>query len=167
MKAAILLLVTAAVALAAESEDTARAQVARDVWVLQMGNPTREYAVRLGALQTVTLQDYDMRRDGTLRRVVEMTIETSGGNQTRFYWEDKPETETPGPAEAREARREVARAVRDLTGEDLEAAPARVRKDYPVTTHGRWTEFKLSSEQEVVSLHSQLMETWTGPRQQP
>jgi len=160
MKAATFFLVwvlaTSATGVAAESP----CAKARDVWVLQMENPVREYAVRLSALQTITLQDYDMRKDGQLRRVVELTVETTGGNRARIFWED--EAEELLPEELARAKREVSRAVRDLTGQDPGTETGRLQKDYPTTTHGGWTEFKMCSEQEVRDLHQKLMEFWTG-----
>lgn len=135
---------------------------ANDVWILRLHTPAREYAVRLGSLQTVTLQDYDMRREGKISRVVEMTVETVGGNRARFFWEDKPRTDTPLTGELAEKQREVEKAVRELSGQNEEGKAGRVVKDYPVTTHGEWTEFSLSREQEVRDLHRQLMEMWTG-----
>jgi hypothetical protein len=160
MRTALLLLVLAASSAAAEAP-------ARDVWVLQLENPAREYAVRIGALQTVTLQDYDMRRDGQLQRVVSMTVETAGGNQARFFWEDEPQAEQAVPGDLQERQRELTRTVRELTGRDVEKEAGRgdegrVVKDYPVTTHTGWTEFRLGSEAEVRELHRKLMDFWTG-----
>ena len=123
---------------------------AQDVWVLQMQNPPREYAVRLESLQTGTLQDYDMRREGKLQRVVEVTVETTGGNQARFFWEDEAVPLVKLPDELEEKRQAVEKAVRDVVKvERADEKPCRVVKDYPVTTHGGWTEFKLASESDV------------------
>lgn len=140
-------------------------QVARDVWILQMDNPKREYAVRLGALQTVTLQEFDMRKEGNVQRVVEMTIETAGGNQARFFWEDKPEPMVKLSGDLEEKRREVEAAMKEVTGaERTDNKPSRVQKDYPVTTHSGWAEFKLCTENDVKNLHQQLMQMWTGQK---
>lgn len=139
----------------------------KDVWVLQMDNPAREYAVRLEALQTVTLQDYDMRREGKVQRVVEMTVETMGGNQARFFWEDEAEPLVKLPNELEEKRQAVEEAVRDVVKiERADEKPCRVVKDYPVTTHGGWAEFKLASESDVRELHKQLMQMWTGKKRE-
>jgi hypothetical protein len=139
----------------------------KDVWVLQMQNPAREYAVRLEALQTVTLQDYDMRREGKVQRVVEMTVETMGGNQARFFWEDEAEPLVKLPNELEEKRQAVEEAVRDVVKiERADEKPCRVVKDYPVTTHGGWAEFKLASESDVRELHKQLMQMWTGKKRE-
>jgi hypothetical protein len=35
-----------------------------------------------------------------------------------------------------------------------------------VTTHGGWAEFKLASESEVLELHKQLMQMWTGKKRE-
>ena len=52
-----------------------------------------------------------------------------------------------------------------MTGiERADNKPARVQKDYPVTTHTGWAEFKLCSESDVRSLHQQLMQMWTGQK---
>lgn len=146
-------------------------RIAQDVWTVQMENPQRQYAVRLGALQTVTLQDFDMRREGQLQRVVEVTIETSGGNQARFFWEDKPVPLVPMPNELKELddkRKEVQQALRDLTGAQApdDLRNERVVKDYPLTTHSDWAEFRLNSEEDVRQLHRELMQRWAGQQQQ-
>jgi hypothetical protein len=143
-------------------------QPVKDVWVLQMMNPAREYAVRLESLQTVTLQDYDMRREGKVQRVVEMTVETTGGNRARFFWEDEAEPLVKLPDELEEKRQAVEEAVREVVKiERADEKPCRVVKDYPVTTHGSWAEFKLASESAVRELHQQLMQMWTGKKREP
>ncbi len=143
------------------AQETPAGARAKDVWVLRLHSPEREYSVRLGSLQTVTLQDYDMRRDGKIRRVLEMTVETAGGGRARFFWMDKPRTDTPLTGELAEKQREVEKAMRELTGQDEPGKAERVVKDYPVTTHGIWTEFALSREQDVRDLHRQLMDVWS------
>lgn len=172
MKRVLVIFLFAAAAPALLGQETQAPQAnyrpAKDVWVLQMDNPVREYAVRLESLQTVTLQDYDMRREGKVQRVVEMTVETTGGNQARFFWEDEAEPMVKLPDELEEKRQAVEKAVREVT--DLERAdekPCRVVKDYPVTTHGGWAEFKLPNESDVRRLHAQLMEMWTGKKREP
>ena len=136
-----------------------------DVWMLQMQNPAREFAVRMSALQTVTLQDYDMRKDGKVQRVLEMTVETTGGNRARFFWEDTAEDLVKIPDEIEAKRREVEAAMKGLTGvERNDSKPARVQKDYPVTTHSGWAEFKLGTEGDVRHLHKELMQMWTGKK---
>jgi hypothetical protein len=148
---------------AAQEPAPPKPRAADDVWVLQMHSPSREYAVRMSALQMVTLQDFDVRKEGKIQRVVELSVETTGGNRARFFWEDKPQELVKLPTELDQKRREVEQAMKDLTGiERAESKGARVQKDYPVTTHSGWAEFKLDSEQEVLNLHKQLMEMWTG-----
>ena len=142
-----------------------------DVWVLQMQNPPREYAVRMTALQSVTLQEYDMRRDGQVQRVVEMTVETTGGNRARFFWEDEGKPLVKLPDELERKRAEVEKAVQQVTGVQRNDTgqgdrPARVLKDYPVTTHSEWAEFKLCNEGDVRELHQQLMQMWTGRKRE-
>ena len=143
-----------------------------DVWVLQMQNPPREYAVRMTALQSVTLQEYDMRREGNVQRVVELTVETAGGNRARFFWEDEAEPLVKLPDELERKREEVEKAVQQVTGVKPDepgqnGKPARVMKDYPVTTHSDWAEFKLCNEADVRELHKQLMQMWTGRKREP
>jgi hypothetical protein len=166
----LLLLIILPVAITGAQQPTAppTPHSVKDVWVLQMCSPACEYAVRMSALQTVTLQDYDMRKEGKVQRVVEMTVETTGGNRARFYWEDKPTEGTRLPSELAEKREAVEQAVREMTGLK-EPAPAagRVQKDYPVTTHGAWAEFKLETENEVRNLHTELMQAWTGKKREP
>ena len=136
-----------------------------DVWVLQMQNPPREYAVRMTALQAVTLQEYDMRREGEVQRIVELTMETTGGNRARFFWEDEAEPMVKLPDELERKRAEVQKAVAQATGVEINDSKAtRVTKDYPVTTHSTWAEFKLCSEGDVRELHKQLMQMWTGKK---
>jgi hypothetical protein len=136
-----------------------------DVWVLQMQNPPREYAVRMTALQAVTMQEYDMRREGEVQRVVELTVETTGGNRARFFWEDKAEPLVKLPDELERKRAEVEKAVQQVTGaERNDDKAARVTKDYPVTSHSTWAEFKMCSESDVRELHKQLMQMWTGQK---
>lgn len=167
---AILLLATPAAALLAQDPPPppeANYRPVKDVWVLQMDNPPREYAVRLESLQAVTLQDYDMRREGKVQRVVEMTVETTGGNRARFFWEGEPEPLVQLPDELEEKRRAVEEAVRDVVKvERADEKPCRVVKDYPVTTLGGWAEFKLAGESDVRELHRQLMQMWTGKRRE-
>ena len=165
---AVLLSLVAATAGAQDPPAPAAGPVCKpveDVWILQMGNPPREYAVRMTALQTVTLQDYDVRKEGEIQRVLEMAVETTGGNRARFFWEDKPEPVVKLSGELEQKRREVEAAVEQVTGiERADNKPARVQKDYPVTTHTGWAEFKLCSESDVRSLHQQLMQMWTGQK---
>jgi hypothetical protein len=171
---AILLVATPAALLVAQDPPSTRSapqatnyRPAQDVWVLQMRNPPREYAVRLESLQTVTLQDYDMRREGKLQRVVEVTVETTGGNQARFFWEDEAEPLVKLPDELEEKRQAVEKAVRDVVKvEEADEKTCRVVKDYPVTTHGGWAEFKLASESDARELHKQLMQMWTGKKRE-
>ena len=167
---AIILLATPIAALFAQNPPTAPEasyRPVKDVCILQMENPAREYAVRLESLQTVTLQDYDMRREGQVQRVVEMTVETTGGNQARFFWEDEAESLVQLPDELEQKRQAVEKAVRDVVKvERADEKPCRVVKDYPVTTHGGWAEFKLSSESDVRELHKQLMQMWTGKKRE-
>ena len=138
-----------------------------DVWVLQMQDPQREYAVRMTALQAVTLQEYDMRREGKVQRVVELTVETTGGNRARFFWEDEAEPLINLPSELERKKAEVEKAVKQATGiERTDEKPTRVLKDYPVTTHSDWAEFKLCNEADVRELHKQLMQMWTGKKRE-
>lgn len=140
-------------------------QPVQDVWVLQMQNPPREYAVRMTALQAVTMQEYDMRREGEVQRVVELTVETTGGNRARFFWEDKAEPWVKLPDELESKRAEVEKAVQQVTGAERNDDNAgRVTKDYPVTSHSTWAEFKMCSESDVRELHKQLMQMWTGQK---
>ena len=138
-----------------------------DVWILQMQKPDREYAVRMTALQSVTLQDFDVRREGEVQRVVELTVETTGGNRARFFWEDEAKPLVKLSNELEQKRAEVEKAVREVTGvERTDDKEARVTKDYPVTTHSTWAEFKLCSEGAVRELHKQLMQMWTGKKRE-
>jgi len=138
-----------------------------DVWVLQMQNPPREYAVRMTALQAVTLQEYDLRREGEVQRVVELTVETAGGNRARFFWEDEAEPLVKLPNELEQKRAEVQKAVQQATGVEINDAQAgRVTKDYPVATQSTWAEFKLCAEADVRELHKQLMQMWTGKKRE-
>ncbi len=166
---AIALLAVPATALLAQDPPAPEANYrpVKDVWILQMQNPAREYAVRLESLQTVTLQDYDMRREGQVQRVVEMTVETTGGNQARFFWEDEAEPLVKLPDELEQKREAVEEAVREVVKiERTDEKPCRVVKDYPVTTHGAWAEFKLATESDVRELHKQLMQMWTGKKRE-
>ena len=167
---ALLLPVLAAAALAQDNPAPSSGPACKpveDVWVLQMQNPAREYAVRISALQAVTLQEYDMRREGEVQRVVELTTETTGGNRARFFWEDKAEPLVKLPDELESKRAEVARAVQQVTGvERNDARETRVTKDYPVTTHSTWAEFKMCNENDVRELHKQLMQMWTGKKRE-
>jgi hypothetical protein len=171
MKHVVAILLAAAAAAPLVAQETSSTQTtyrpAKDVWVLQMQNPPREYSVRLESLQTVTLQDYDMRREGKLQRVVEVTVETTGGNQARFFWEDEAEPLVKLPDELEEKRQAVEKAVSAVVKiERADEKPCRVVKDYPVTTHGGWTEFKLPSESDVRELHKELMQMWTGKKRE-
>lgn len=162
---ALLALPTAGLLAQGPSAPAANYQPAKDVWILQMHNPAREYAVRLESLQTVTLQDYDMRREGKVQRVVEMTVETTGGNRARFFWEDEPGPMVKLPDELEQKRKLVEQAVREAVKVGpADEQPGRVIKDYPLTTHGGWAEFKLGSEADVRALHQQLMRMWTGTK---
>lgn len=161
MRTLLLATVAAGWAVAASAQ---QAPAANDVWIIELESPTRQYAVRLGSVQTVTLQEYDKTKGTETRRVVEMTIETNGGNQARFFWEDKPETATGITGDLQEKRREVEKAVAAVAGggDDSCEKQKRVQKDYPVTTHTDWAEFKMGTENEIRSLHRQLMQAWSG-----
>lgn len=164
-----LILLTSLVAvnqiLAQQSTSPSTSCAVDDVWILQMENPKCEYAVRMSALQTVTLQDYDARKDGKIQRVVEMTVETAGGNRARFFWEDDSEDIIKLSDELETKRREVQKAMEEVTGiERTDGRPRRVQKDYPTTTHSGVAEFKISTESDVRSLHTQLMQMWTGKK---
>ena len=166
---ALVLSIAAAVTAVAQDNPTPPAgpvcKPVEDVWVLQMQNPRREYAVRMTALQAVTMQEYDMRREGEVQRVVELTVETTGGNRARFFWEDQAEPVVKLPDELERKRAEVQKAVQQATGVEINDPKAtRVTKDYPVTTHSTWAEFKLCSEGDVRELHKQLMQMWTGKK---
>ncbi len=142
-------------------------RTANDVWILRLTNPPREYAVRLGALQTVTLQEYDRRKADKVQRIVEMTIETAGGNMARFLWEDKAKSAAEMSDELEQKRREVEEAMEDVTGvKPGEENSRRLQKDYPATTHSPWAEFRLDAESDVRDLHQKLMEMWTGRKRE-
>lgn len=159
------LLVAASNVLAQQATSPSKSFAVDDLWIIQMENPKCEYAVRMSALQTVTLQDYDARKDGKIRRVVEMTVETAGGNRARFFWEDDPEDIVKLPDELETKQREVQKAMEEVTGiESKDSKPRRVQKDYPTTTHSGVAEFKISTESDVRSLHRQLMQLWTGQK---
>lgn len=162
MRTLLLAVVIACWAFAASAQQS---PAANDVWIVELQSPARQYAVRLGSVQTVTLQDYDKTKGTETRRVVEMTIETNGGNQARFFWEDEPETAAGIAGDLQEKRREVEKAVATVTGaagDDSCEKQKRVQKDYPVTTHTDWAEFKMGTESEIRSLHRQLMQAWAG-----
>jgi hypothetical protein len=154
--------------LAQELEQQASSQCGtpNDVAVVKLiiSNKPSEYAVRLSAVQTVTLQNYDMRKEDKIRKVVELTIETSGGNKNRFFWEGEPKSLIEFSPEIEDVKNEVKDTVEDLMGvrENFHGSACRVMKDYPLTTHGNWTEFKLKEEEDVRKLHKILMEAWTG-----
>jgi hypothetical protein len=139
---------------------------AKDVWVVTIRSckdPDQEYAVRMGSLQTVTLQGYDMRKEDKIRKVVELTIETSGGNKNRFFWEGEAKPLVEFPQEIEDLKSQLKETTKGLLGIDENYnGTGRVLKDYPLTTHGNWTEFKLSREDDVRQLHKDLMKAWTG-----
>ncbi len=141
-----------------------QAPAANDVWILEMQSPARQYAVRLGSVQSVTLQEYDKVKGADTRRVVEMTVETNGSNKARFFWEDEPETSEGVAGDLQQKRREVEKAVAAVTtgAEDSCGKQKRVQKDYPVTTHTDWAEFKMCSEADVRNLHRKMMQAWAG-----
>jgi hypothetical protein len=139
---------------------------ARDVLVIKLVVSCKpaEYAVRMSSIQSITLQNYDMRKEETVRKVVELTIETSGGNKNRFFWEGEPKPLIEFSPEVEDLKNEIKDTVQDLVGanDNFQGSACRVLKDYPVTTHGNWTEFKLKEEDDVRKLHKKLMEAWTG-----
>jgi len=140
--------------------------VAKDVLVITIrscSEPDQMYAVRMSSLQTVTLQAYDMRKEDKIREVIELTIETSGGNKNRFFWEGEAKTLVEFSNELEDLKNQLEQTTKDLVGIDENyKGTGRVIKDYPLTTHGNWTEFKLCKKENVINLHKDLMKMWTG-----
>ena len=150
----------------AKTETPVECCIAKDVIVIELCVRKKpvEYAVRMSSIQTITLQNYNMRKEDKIRQVVEFTIETSGGNKNRFFWEGEPKPLIEFSPEIEDTKTEVKDSVEDIIGLKENFQACGVVKDYPLTTHGNWTEFKIKTEKDVRELHKSLMEAWTGKK---
>lgn len=128
---------------------------ARGIW--QATLPGGEYAVATDRITSVSRHSYLL--DGTLI-VDEVTIDTTGQALARFYFITPVGANgaVGGTADAAlERGKGVLDSVGQRTGTDLENM---VVKKYPVTTHAKTIEYRLSTKEELTQLFESAKQAW-------
>lgn len=125
------------------------------VWVAEL--PGGTYAVAVMRINSVSLSTYVV--DGAVS-VTEVSIETTGDVQGRFYYMEPSVTST-GTS--------LGNTVLDKTQQLLTEAATRtgnsdklmtVMKNYPTTTHAKTVEYRLPSKDAVMKLFQSARDTW-------
>lgn len=125
------------------------------IWVAEL--PGGTYAVSVARISSISLASYVV--DGAVQ-VTEVSIETTGDVQARFYFMEPSVTAT-GTS--------LGNTVIDKTQQLLTEAATRtgnadklltVVKNYPLTTHAKTVEYRLPSKEAVNKLFQSARDTW-------
>ncbi|MGD7651955.1 MAG: hypothetical protein ACQCXQ_01985 [Verrucomicrobiales bacterium] len=132
------------------------------LWIANVGGG--EYMVRLSAIQAISRHQYVL--DGAVI-VDEVTVDASGQALVRFY-HIEPITEGMSGSSAGKVASNVVRRGRELADKAAGRAGVNVQdmvvKKYPETTHARTIEYRVTSEQELVSLLTSVKKAWMTGR---
>ncbi len=114
------------------------------------------YIVKLDAITSISQSEYVL--DGNLI-VNEVTIDTTGNTQARFYYIE-PVTETAGGPVGRITKkaRDLGRRAAKLTTAEKIAQMA--QKNYPTTTHAHTVEFRVNTKAEISALFQSVYTAW-------
>jgi hypothetical protein len=162
MRPAILLLALAAIALAQGKSGTptatpsttatptpaptATANATRNLWTCTL--PGGTYQVLVSAILSVSTHEYVV--DGAAR-VTEVNLDTAGQFAVRFYYIEPAVTAGPGGIGAATLGK-VQGILTDAAERSGSDAWKKVVKSYPVTTHARTIEFRVSSKDSLVKI---------------
>ncbi len=130
----------------------------RPFWRAEL--PGGTYVVALAAISSVSIHEYLV--DGAAR-VTEVSVDTLGSVQARFYYIEPNTPSAPGgigqsTVDFLEAK---AREGLDRSGTDVWK---KVVKKHPEATHAHTVEFRLQSKDEANSLFKSLDEAWRRGR---
>ena len=123
--------------------------------------PGGPYRVALSAITAVSQHEYSVE---AAARVTEVNVSTRGAETVRFYYIEPNVPQAPGGVgqSAVEMVKERAQeAVSRAGGDD---AWSKVVKNYPVTTHARTVEYRLSTKESLIKLFESVQESWVKNR---
>lgn len=120
-----------------------------------------EFLIPHPAIASMSMSNYVV--DGTLR-VYEVSIDTVGSVQARFYFIEEITVQSPvGVGQsAIEDLKSRAREIQNRAG--VADATEQVSKTYPQTTHAHTVEFRLPNQQAVERLYRSLEDSWLKRR---
>src|SRR5476649_2058972 len=126
----------------------------RGVWEADM--PAGEYIVRLASITSISMHEYVV---DAAARVTEVNIGTTGSDLVRFYY---IEPNIPKPPDGigqgvMDMAKEKAQTVTDRVGES-DVVWQKVIKNYPMTTHAKTVEYRLSSKDTLNKLFESVKE---------
>ncbi|MDD5260391.1 MAG: hypothetical protein PHD76_00940 [Methylacidiphilales bacterium] len=128
---------------------------AKPFWRVDL--PGGSYVVALDSITSVSTHEYLV--DGTIR-VKELTVDTTGNTTARFYYLAPVDVHAPGGI-GESIKGDIQQHFSDLmdkTGQgNLQTT---VIKNYPTTTHAKTVEYRLISEEQVLSLFKSVESAW-------
>lgn len=138
----------------AHAQDAEDANASRRFWEATL--PGGEYLVEVRAIQSISYHVYYV--DSGVK-VTEVVVDTGGRSLARFYT-------FSAPAPTADAQG-VANGVRDVVNEAGEVAGVDtnfVVKNYPATTHAHTVEYRLTTEEQLMSLYESVKRSWRQGR---
>jgi len=123
--------------------------------------PGGTYRVALSAITAVSQHEYIV--DGAAR-VTEVNVSTKGAETVRFYYIEPNVPQAPGGVgqSAVDLIKERAQEAASRAGAD--DAWSKVVKNYPITTHARTVEYRLSTKESLTKLFESVQNSWVNNR---
>lgn len=142
-----------------EPTDQTNARAARNgFW--EASFPTGEFLVALRNIRAIAKHEYIISNAGT--RVVEVTIETGGDTTTRIYYVEPVGANASGTTQrAIQRGQELVDRSGNRTNQNL---TSQVTKEYPVTTHAKTIEYRVSDEAALNRVYQDLKKAWSSGR---
>lgn len=121
--------------------------------------PGGTFVVSLNAITSISQHEYMV--DGTAR-VVEVSIDTTGSVQARFYYIEPTAASSQSPANIGQSGVQMIQERLQQTAENagLDEIWRKVVKNYPNTTHAHTVEYRLASRDELNRLFESAERSW-------
>jgi len=158
-KILIVLLATAAAALAQEPTPTPASPIRRGLWVADL--PGGVYIVRVTAITSVSLHEYVV---DNAARVAEVNIGTSSTDTVRFYSIEPNVPKAPGGIGQSVIDKAEEKANDLLNRTRMDETWQKVMKNYPTTTHAHTIEYRLPDRKTLQALFDHLRDCFESQR---
>lgn len=132
------------------------------VWDAPIPSSQGRFSVRLSSIGSLALESYNLKYEDKTIPVVECSVAMAGGKTARFYYiEEKNEEEGKKDPFIEPLQNALAAAAPATQNEDEDDNPnLRVVKAYPESALAATVEYRLGSQQAVISLYSKLRKDW-------
>lgn len=128
-------------------------------WMVTL--PGGTYRVALSAITAVSQHEYIV--DGAAR-VTEVNVSTRGTETVRFYFIEPNVPQAPGGVGQSAVEMIKERAQEAVSRAGADDAWSKVVKNYPITTHARTVEYRLSNKESLIKLFESVQNSWVKNR---